>query len=150
VGQDREAAAAEYYAAHADRPGAARVLARLAHGWSQELVRKAGIEPYPGNRLIERRKLRDGREILAFRRYGRWRFDTISRLPEILTGTALDRLAANGGSMIVYLHIGPSDDETPERLCAGMKAMDTVARRVQEGRLQVLKTVDLLAKAAQQ
>jgi hypothetical protein len=150
VGQDRQASAAEYYAAHADRPFGARLLARMAHGWSEGLVRKAGIDPYPGNRLIERRILRDGREILSFRRYGRWRFDTISRLPEILTDPVLDRLEANGGSMIVYLHIGPSGDETPERLRAGMKAMDAVARRVNEGKLKVLKTVDLLAKAAQQ
>jgi len=150
VGQGREAPAAEYYAAHADRPGGARLLARLAHGWSEKLVRKAGIDPYPGNRLIERRRLRDGREILAFRRYGRWRFDTISLLPEILTDSVLDRLEAVGGSMIVYLHIGPSSDETPGRLRAGMKAMDAVARRVMEGRLQVLRTVDLLTKAAAQ
>jgi hypothetical protein len=150
VGQDREATAAEYYAAHADRPGGARLLARLAHGWSEGLVRKAGIEPYPGNRLVERRKLRDGRDILTFRRYGRWRFDTISRLPEILTAPVLDRLAETGGSMIVYLHIGPSGDETPERLHAGMKALDDVARRVREGRLRVMKTVDLLAASAPQ
>ena len=150
VGQDREATAAEYYAAHADRPGGARLLARLAHGWSEALVRKAGIEPYPGNHLVERRKLRDGRQILTFRRYGRWRFDTISRLPEILTAPVLDRLAETGGSMVVYLHIGPSGDETPERLYAGMKALDDVARRVREGRLRVMKTVDLLAASAPQ
>src|SRR5204862_6579541 len=139
----------EYYAAHADRPGAARLLARLAHGWSQTLVRKAGIEPYAGNAQVERRKLRDGRDILAFRRYGSWRFDTISLLPGILTDAVLDRLVATGGSMIVYLHIGPSTDETPDRLRAGMKAMDAVARRVGEGKLQVLKTVDLLVRAQQ-
>ncbi|HLY09637.1 MAG TPA: hypothetical protein VKW04_10065 [Planctomycetota bacterium] len=150
VGQDREASAAEYYAAHADRPGGARLLARLAHGWSEGLVRKAGIEPYPGNRLVEARRLRDGREILTFRRYGRWRFDTLSLLPEILTEDVLDRLVASGGSMIVYLHIGPSADETPDRLRAGMKAMDPVARRVREGVLQVLKTVDLLATSSGQ
>ena len=149
IGQDRKAASAEYYAAHADRPGGARLLARLAHGWSQSLVRKAGIEPYAGNAQVERRKLRDGRDILAFRRYGRWRFDTISLLPGILTEAVLDRLVATGGSMIVYLHIGPSADETPDRLRAGMKAMDAVARRVGEGKLQVLKTVDLLARAQQ-
>ncbi len=150
VGQDREATAAEYYAAHADRPAGARLLARLAHGWSPSLVRKAGIEPYSGNRQVERRPLRDGREILTFRRYGRWRFDTVSLLPEILTEPVLDRLTSSGGSMIVYLHIGPSADETPDRLRAGMKAMDAVARRVREGRLQVLRTVDLLAAAAGQ
>jgi hypothetical protein len=148
VGQDRDATAAEYYAAHADRPGGARLLARMAHGWSSTLVRKAGIEPYPGNRQVERRKLRDGRDILTFRRYGRWRFDTITRLPEILTTTVLDRLSETGGSMIVYLHIGPSGDETPDRLRAGMKVLDDIARRVQEGRLEVLKTVDLLARSA--
>ncbi|HVR86084.1 MAG TPA: hypothetical protein VMU54_17310 [Planctomycetota bacterium] len=150
IGQDRRATAAEYYAAHEDRPAGARLLARLAHGWSPALVRKSGIEPYPGNRLVERRRLRDGREILAFRRFGRWRFDTISLLPEILTDPVLDRLEASGGSMIVYLHIGPSRDETPERLCGGMKAMDAVARRVKAGRLQVLKTVDLLKRASPQ
>jgi hypothetical protein len=111
-------------------------------------VRKAGIEPYAGNRLVERRALRDGREVLAFRRYGRWRFDTISLLPEILSEAVLDRLVASGGSMVVYLHIGPSADETPERLRAGMKALDAAARRVREGRLRVLKTVDLLAESA--
>ncbi|MBV8879169.1 MAG: hypothetical protein JO332_04305 [Planctomycetaceae bacterium] len=150
IGQDRAATPAEYYGAHEDRPAAARWLARMSHGWSEGLVRKAGIEPYPGNRLLERRTLRDGREILAFRRYGRWRFDTISRLPEILTVSVLDRLVASGGSMIVYLHIGPSADETPERLRAGMTSLEPVARRVREGSLQVLKTVDLLAKAAAQ
>jgi hypothetical protein len=148
IGQDRDAAAGEYYAAHADRPGGARLLARLAHGWSEGLVRKAGIEPYSGNRLVERRPLRDGRTILTFRRYGRWRFDTISLLPEILSESVLDRLESGGGSIIVYLHIGPSADETPERLAAGMKVLDAVARRVKDGTLQVLKTVDLLAKAS--
>jgi hypothetical protein len=87
---------------------------------------------------------------LSFRRYGRWRFDTISALPGILTPPVLDRLEETGGSMIVYLHIGPSADETPERLQYGMKALEDVARRVREGRLQVLRTVDLLARSAPQ
>jgi hypothetical protein len=52
--------------------------------------------------------------------------------------------------MVVYLHIGPSGDETPQNLLDGMKALDDVARRVGEGSLQVLKTVDLLDRAAQQ
>jgi hypothetical protein len=150
VGQDRAATPSEYYDAHAERPGAARLLARAAHGWSEALVRKAGIEPYPGNRQLEKRPLRDGREILAFRRYGRWRFDTIALLPGILTPDVLDRLTAAGGTMIVYLHIGPSADETSERLRLGMKAMDDVARRVRDGSLQVLRTVDLLERAAAQ
>jgi len=150
VGQGREATAAEYYAAHSDRPGTARLLARLAHGWSNTLVRKAGIEPYPGNRLLEKRPLRDGRGITVFRRYGRWRYDTISRLPGILTPAVLDRLCAVGGAMIVYLHIGPSGDETPQNLRDGMKAMEQVAARVFDGSLQVLRTVDLLEREAAQ
>src|SRR6185295_12926471 len=110
------------------------------------LVRKAGIEPYPGNRLLEKRPLRDGRGITVFRRYGRWRYDTISRLPGILTPAVLDRLCAVGGAMIVYLHIGPSGDETPQNLRDGMKAMEQVAARVFDGSLQVLRTVDLLER----
>ncbi len=148
VGQDRDASPGEYYASHADRPAPARWLARAAHGWSDRLVRKAGIVPYPGNRLVERRALRDGREVMVFRRYGRWRFDTISRLPRILTPGVLDRLVASGGAMIVYLHIGPSADETPELLRAGMKALDDVARRAREGALRVARTVDLLESSA--
>jgi len=150
VGQDREATSGEYYAAHTDRSIVARWVARLAHPWSERIVRKAGMEPYEGNRLIDPHTLRDGRRVLRFRRYGRWRFDTVSLLPEILTSAVLDRLVASGGSMIVYLHIGPSADETPERLRAGMKALDGVARRVREGSLQVLRTVDLLAQSAPQ
>ena len=75
--------------------------------------------------------------------------DRISRLPEILPSTVLDRLVASGGAMVVYLHIGPSGDETPERLSAGMKALDEVARRVREGTLGVFRTVDLLERAAE-
>ena len=150
IGQDREATPGEYYAAHAHRSGVARWAARIAHPWSGRLVRKLGMEPYGHNRLLEPLALRDGRSVLSFRRYGRWRFDTISALPEILTAPALDRLAETGGSMIVYLHIGPSADETPERLRNGVKALEDVARRVREGRLQVLRTVDLLARSAAQ
>ncbi len=148
VGQGRDAAPAEYYARHADRPLLARWTARLAHGWGGQLVRSAGIVPYPGNRLLERRRLRDGREVRTFLRYGRWRFDTISRLPLILSEAVLDELAASGAAMIVYLHIGPSPDETPENLRLGMKALDAVARRVREGRLRVARTADLLDQAA--
>jgi len=144
VGQGREASPGEYYAARQDRPRAARWLARAAHGWSERVVRQVNIEPFAGNQLAERRPLRDGREMSVFRRYGRWRFDTISRLPSILTREVLDRLSASGGTMIVYLHIGPSPDETPENLRAGMKALDDIARRVREGSLRVLKTADLL------
>ena len=150
IGQGREASPAEYYSSRQDRPPAARWLARAAHGWSERLVRKAGIEPYPGNRLVERRSLRDGRPMLVFRRYGRWQVDTISRLPGILSPEVLDRLAALGGEMIVYLHIGPSPDETMESLRAGMKALDLVARRVREGSLRVERTVDLLERVSAQ
>jgi hypothetical protein len=148
VGQNREIPPGEYYGARTDRPPTARWIAAAAHGWSERLVRKMGIEPYPGNRLVSRRALRDNREVGVFLRYGRWRFDTISRLPAILAPDVLDRLAATGGAMIVYLHIGPSADETPENLAAGMKALDEVARRVRGGTLEVLKTVDLLDRAA--
>jgi len=144
IGQGREVSPGEYYAGQADHPRVARWLARAAHGWNERLVRKAGIEPYAGNRLVERRALRDGREVSVFRRYGRWRFDTISRLPAILSPETLDRLAASGGAMVVYLHIGPSRDETPQNLLDGMRALDDVAKRVKAGSLQVLKTVDLL------
>lgn len=150
IGQGREVSSGEYYAGQADHSRAARWLARAAHGWSERLVRKAGIEPFAGNRLVERRMLRDGREVLAFRRYGRWRLDTISRLPSILAPGVLDRLTSSGAAMVVYLHIGPSSDETPETLRDGMKTLDDVARRFREGSLQVLKTVDLLDRAAAQ
>jgi len=147
IGQGRDVTPDEYYAAQVDAPRLARWVARAAHGWSERLVRKANIEPFAGNRLVERRALRDGREISVFRRYGRWRFDTISRLPSILSRDVLDRLVASGSSMIVYLHIGPSTDETPNSLHAGMKVLDDVARRAREGSLRVLKTVDLLDQA---
>jgi hypothetical protein len=150
IGQDRDIPPAEYYASHSDRPWPARWLASAAHERSDWLVRKAGIEPYTNNRLVERRTLRDGRDVAVFRRYGRWRFDTISDLPGILTPSMLDRLAATGGRMVVYLHIGDSRDERPERLAAGLKALDEVARRVREGTLRMDRTVDLLESSLQQ
>lgn len=145
VGQDREIAPSEYYVAHAHRSGWARAAAAIADSFSKGLVRKLNFEPFGGNALVEARTLRDGSTMSCFRRYGRWRFDTISKLPEILAPSVLDRLEASGGSMIVYLHIGPSRDETPERLAAGLRALDEVARRHREKRLEVLRTADLLA-----
>ncbi len=139
VGQNREANPSEYYS---------RWIHRFAHAISPRLVRKLGVEPYSGNRLIEPRSLRDGRRVLVFRRYGRWRHDTISRLPSILDGATLDRLIETGGAMIVYLHIGPSADETPESFRAGMTSLDEVARRFREGSLWVARTSDLLAHLA--
>ena len=41
-------------------------------------------------------------------------------------------------------------DETPQNLLDGMRALDDVARRVRDGSLQVLKTVDLLESASAQ
>ena len=137
IGQDRAATAAEYYDAHGVR-GWRRVAARAG------FARRLGIEPWRGNALLEPRTLRDGRPVLAFRRYGRWRHDTVSRLPSILTSAVLDRLEAVGGALVAYLHIGPSSDETPENFRAGLKALDEVARRHREGRLQVMRTSDLL------
>jgi hypothetical protein len=148
IGQGREATAGEYYSTYPGKSGWARRTARLAHAISRGVVRKLGVEPYPGNSLVEPRTLRDGRRILSFRRYGRWRHDTIARLPSILSREVLDRLIENGGAMIVYLHIGPSKDETPQNLRDGLKALDEVAKRVRGGSLEVLKTVDLLDREA--
>jgi hypothetical protein len=148
VGQDRQASAAEYYDGHVEKSGAGRLAARVAHPLGRPLVRKLGFEPYAGNRLVEARVLRDGRRTLAFRRYGRWRHDTISRLPSILAPEILDRLEASGGAMIVYLHIGPSSDETAETFRAGMRSLEDVARRVAEKSLWVARTSDLLRHVA--
>ena len=132
VGQDREADAMEYYRERDDLPPWTRLAGCL------------GILPYEGNALFVPRRFRDGREVRTFRRYGRWRHDTVARLPSILSARVLDRLESSGGAMVVYLHVGPSADETPENFQAGLKSMDEVARRVREGRLRVLRTADLL------
>ena len=150
IGQDRDASPKEYYAGQADHSAFSRWVASAAHGWSPGIVRRTGIEPFAGNRLVELRKGRDGRDLAVFRRYGRWRFDTISRLPSILSSTVVDRLVATGGAMIVYLHIGPSSDETEASLREGMKVLDGVARRVREGTLAVARTADLLERSVHQ
>jgi hypothetical protein len=148
VGQDREATPGEYYRAYPDATPGKRRLARWTHLLGAPAVRRLGMEPYPGNALLRPARLRDGREVLTFLRYGRWRRDTISLLPEILSAETLDRLVASRGAMVVYLHIGPSRDETPERLAAGLQALEEVARRYRAGELWVARTADLLARAA--
>ena len=146
IGQERPTTAGEYYMAHSNLSRIRRVAASVVHPMSRNIVRKVGLVPYEGNRLVEQKRVRDGREFFVFHRYGRWRFDTISKLPEILTEPVLDRLVESGGVMIVYLHIGPSADETPENLRAGLKTLDGVARRFQEKKLWVAKTSDLLTR----
>jgi hypothetical protein len=148
VGQGRPAAPGEYYATYPDASRWKRLAARAAHGVSRTAVRKLGLEPYPGNALLDKETLGDGREIFTFLRYGRWRRDTLTHLPALLSAETLDRLVASGGAMIVYLHIGPPVDETPATFDAGLRAMDGVARRFREGALWVARTADLLARAA--
>ena len=145
VGQDREASASEYYAGFPEAPGWKRLVASALGG---PAARKLGFPPFAGNRLVERHLLADGRPLLAFRRYGRWRVDTVAQLPRILTAPVLDRLQAVGGRMIVYLHIGPSADETPETFRQGLTTLDAVAARVKAGTLRLLRTVDLLDEAS--
>jgi hypothetical protein len=147
VGQDRKATPGEYYRGYPDATPRRRRLARWAHLLGASAVRRLGVEPYPGNALLRPARLRDGRKVWTFLRYGRWRRDTISLLPEILSGETLDRLIASRGAMVVYLHIGPSKDETPERLAAGLRALEEVARRYRAGELWVARTADLLARA---
>jgi hypothetical protein len=150
IGQGRPSSAAEYYDALEGLSTVQRVAAGAAHLLGAEAVRKLGIEPYAGNSLVEQRRLRDGREVRTFRRYGRWRFDTISRLPVILSSRVLDRLVHVGGAMAVYLHIGPSADETPENFRAGLRTLDEVARRFRDKTLGVARTADLLERFGQQ
>jgi hypothetical protein len=148
VGQERPASAGEYYATYPERSALRRWAARAAHGLGEGWVRRLDLEPYRGNELVEPRSLGDGSRILAFRRHGRWRRDTVSLLPEILSAAVLDRLVETGGVMVLYLHIGPSRDETPESFQAGLRAMQEAARRVAGGGLRLERTSDLLARVA--
>lgn len=141
VGQGRPATAGEWYRTYPGASGMARLLARILP------PRPFGIEPYPGNAQVEPRTLRDGWLVLAFRRYGLWRFDTIPVLPRLLAPAVLDRLVESGGSMILYLHIGPAAGETPELTRAGLDALREVARRPE---IWVARTVDLLRNAVKQ
>lgn len=141
VGQDRPATAAEWYGSYPGASWPARMLARVLP------PRPLGIEPFPGNAQVEPRTLRDGWPVLAFRRYGFWRFDTIPALPRLLAPAVLDRLVESGGSMILYLHIGPSAGETPELTRAGLDALRELARRPE---IWVARTVDLLQRETNQ
>jgi hypothetical protein len=145
IGQDRRASPAEYYATYPERSGLVRMATRFLHPVGEWLVRRLNVEPFRDNRLLFPWRLRDGRPVWRFLRYGRWRFDTISRLPHILPLRVLDALEESGGAMIVYLHIGPSRDETPEDYRAGLRALDEVARRFRERKtLWVARTSDVL------
>ena len=141
VGQDRPATAGEWYGSYPAASWPARLLARILP------PRPLGIEPYPGNAQVEPRSLRDGSQVLAFRRYGFWRFDTVPALPRLLAPPVLDRLVESGGSMILYLHIGPSVGVTPELTRAGLDALREVARRPE---LWVARTADLLRSETNQ
>lgn len=148
VGQERAVTPGEYYRTYPGRPRLVRFASRILHPVSHQIVRKLRVEPFQGNALVYPARLRDGRPILAFRRFGRWRYDTISRLPWILDSDTLDRLVDTGGAMIVYLHIGPSADETAENFRAGMQSLRALAERFRERAIWVAKTSDLLDRFA--
>lgn len=138
VGQDREAGKSEYYRTY---PGASPLKKTAARLVSESGVRKLNLQPFQGNRLTEPLTLRDGSGVLKFRRFGRWRVDTISDLPELLSPDTLDALSEKGGTLALYLHIGPSRGETPESFRAGLRTLEAVARRKE---IRVMKTSELL------
>lgn len=140
VGQDRPCRPADYYRSYPGASWAAQRAAAFLPGAAAAL----NLEPFPGNALLRRRALRDGSEVFTFLRHGRWRFDTISVLPRLLSPAVLDELASRGGSMALYLHIGPSRDETRESFQAGLEALRDVARRPE---IRMLRTADLLRGA---
>lgn len=144
IGQERPLSATEYYGTYPHPSAMVRFSSRLLHPFSARLVRKLNVEPMNGNRLAVPCRMRDGRTIRTFRRYGTWRNDTIAHLPEILSPAVLDRLIESQGAMIVYLHIGPSEDETPASFVAGLHALREVERRRRDRALWVAKTSDLL------
>ncbi len=159
VGQERPCSAWEYYRAHRAGaragPAAAWVLDRLARAAGATLpgrVFRRGIEhlgyPVRGrNDLVWLDRLRDGRSIWRFQRFGDFTRDCIEDLTDVLSEEILDRLVANEGAMVLFTHFGKSrvlQGSARELPAGAAEAFRRLARFRDAGKIWVARTSRLL------
>jgi len=68
---------------------------------------------HENNQLSVPKKLRDGRIIYSFKRYGFWDKATIDDLPMLVSSNTLEKLIKNEGFMILYIHLGKRKTKAP-------------------------------------
>lgn len=80
---------------------------------TNQISRRANVQPYCGNDLVRRQQLRDGQWVYVFRRYGDWKVDRLNDLSKLLNPAALSRLREKGGCSIIYTHFGKGEFGSP-------------------------------------
>lgn len=149
-GQDRALSLAEYYRTAGGKRlwRAVLIPAAVAADILPEfeiVVRtiavRAGIVPYRGNELLRRQRLRDGRWVYVFRRYGDWKADRLPDLDRLLDSAALSRLRGKGGCSVLYTHFGKGD-------WGGLDAFRRLKCLQDSGDVWVPRAVQLLEYAA--
>jgi len=58
------------------------------------------------NQLIYPYRFKDGRELYAFNRYGKWDLATLDTIPKILNENQLEKIISVKGASIIYSHLG--------------------------------------------
>ncbi len=114
----------------------------------RDLLARAPNYDTVGNRLLAPRRMRDGRMVQTFVRYGDFARATFADLPWLLSESLLDAVEASGGIAVLFTHWckhpGRAFTDLPPE---GLNALRRLAVRAEEKRLWVAATGRLLRYA---
>lgn len=92
---------------------------KIFNGFRNRWRRKSGkpidelwLDNPKNNRLYQPVRLSDGKPMFRFSRFGHGRYDWAEDIPYFLNEKTLNRLAADGGTSILYVHIGDRRDRS--------------------------------------
>ena len=110
VGQDRKLG----FADHQKQSGGSSLKAS-AKSVLQQLPGVSLAYVAPDNRQYYKQKFADGSELYCFRRYGTWQDADIDGLHHLINAEQIDRLLKQGGTSIVYSHLGKRQPSGTDR-----------------------------------
>jgi hypothetical protein len=148
-GQDRKLGLADWFIPGSTVPR--ETVAHLGRAVARRLGYRQLLEKYPNyatftNRLLSNRRLRDGRQVRTFVRYGDFARATFSDLTWLLRDAYLDSLEAGGGTSILFVHWCRHEGRSFENLDPeALRALAHLAVRAREKRIWVTTTGRLLA-----
>ena len=143
VGQERPLQLAETYFSPEKRRKPLTAAVTLLKVILKTLLYRSVLD-HSINSLIRVSRLRDGRDIYAFRRYGSHPRAAHEDLADLIAPETLERLIKNQGYMILYIHLGKRKQSGPVFPPEARRALENLALLGRRGDILTTTTTRLL------